>query len=298
MRKVLLICLLFPLILITTACDRNSRSATAPKPEPGSLRIVSLAPAATTIAVDLGLGQSIIGADSWSASQDGVSAGIPSFDMMRPDIEQIWALQPDIILVSAITRGGSQKDPLKDLAEDGIKVIYFEDSKTLEDIRADIRTLADILGRKTAGETLIEDMNSEIQRVSAITQTIPAESRRSAVFEISAAPYLYSFGSGVFLAELLDIAGVRNVFGSQSGWLAVNAEAILAANPDVILTNVSYIEDPVAEIIARKGWETLKAVRNGRVFYIDSDASSQPTHRVTLALGQIARAVYPEYFTK
>ena len=68
------------------------------------------------------------------------------------------------------------------------------------------------------------------------------------------------------------------------------------ADPDVILTNVNYIEDPVGEILSRPGWEEVTAVRDGNVYYIDNMASSLPDHNVVKALAEMAAAVYPEYY--
>jgi len=116
------------------------------------------------------------------------------------------------------------------------------------------------------------------------------------VFEISAAPSIYSFGSGVYLNELLEAAGAKNILAKETGWISVNAETILASDPDVILTNVNYIPDPVAEICGRPGWDGMKAVRNKRVYYIDNSTSSQPTPAVVKSLKEIVEAVYPDYF--
>ena len=77
----------------------------------------------------------------------------------------------------------------------------------------------------------------------------------------------------------------------------VEAETIVAADPDVILTNVNYIDDPVAEIRGRSGWEGMSAVQNEQVFYIDNMASSLSNQNIVKALDQMAKAVYPELFS-
>ena len=108
---------------------------------------------------------------------------------------------------------------------------------------------------------------------------------------------MYSFGSGVFLNEMIELIGAENVLAGQEGWLPVEAETIVAADPDVILTNVNYIDDPVAEILGRSGWEGMSAVQNEQVFYIDNMASSLSNQNVVKALDQMAKAVYPELFS-
>jgi iron complex transport system substrate-binding protein len=103
-------------------------------------------------------------------------------------------------------------------------------------------------------------------------------------------------GRETFLNEMLEITGALNVFADKTGWIAPSAEAILERHPEVILTNVSFIDDPRGEITSRQGFADTTAVRNGAVYLIDADSSSRPSQRLTLALRQIALAVYPEYY--
>jgi len=70
----------------------------------------------------------------------------------------------------------------------------------------------------------------------------------------------------------------------------------VAANPDVILTCISYLDDPVGEILGREGWGEVAAVKNGQVYRLDDESSNQPNHRIVIALRQMAEAVYPEVY--
>ena len=95
---------------------------------------------------------------------------------------------------------------------------------------------------------------------------------------------------------MITLIGAENVFGDQAGWLAVNEEDAVAANPDVILTNVNYIEDSVGEILSREGWDVVTAVANADVHYIENGASSLPNQHIVDALIEMAVAVYPEAY--
>lgn len=106
---------------------------------------------------------------------------------------------------------------------------------------------------------------------------------------------MYSLGSNTFIHEMLELIGAKNILAKQKNWVAVSDETVISANPDVILTSVNYIPDPVAEIMQRPGWHVISAVKNKRVFRIDNNSSSRPNHNIVKALKQIAAAVYPEY---
>ncbi len=286
-----LLCALF-LLLVPASCRRDSEN----RSNSSGMAIISLSPAVTAILDDLGMGSSLVGMDNWSPLPAGTPTGTPRFDMLNPDIESLAALEPDLLIVTTMSRQGSSQDPFEPLSAGGIRVVYTETSSTIADIRADIRLLAELTDRTETGELLIADMDTQIAAIASLSETIPAEKRRSVVFEIAAAPYIYSFGTGVYLNELLEIAGARNILDDQTGWIAVSAETIIQRSPDVILTNVNWLDDPVAEIMNRPAWKNLPAVKNGRVFLVDSNSSSQPTHRITRALFEIAHAVYPELF--
>jgi len=98
------------------------------------------------------------------------------------------------------------------------------------------------------------------------------------------------------LNELIELAGAKNIFAQQQGWIPVDAEVVIYANPDVIITSTNFLDDPIAEILERPGFDAIEAVQNGNVFPIDTATSNRPTHNITRALRYIAIAVYPEYF--
>ena len=122
---------------------------------------------------------------------------------------------------------------------------------------------------------------------------------KTLLFEISPVPYLYSFGTGVYLNEMIELIGAKNVLADQEGWLSVTEESAVAANPDVILTSDNFSnEDPVAEILGREGWQNVTAVAEGQVAYIDNAASSLPNHHIVDALVEMAKAVYPDAYAE
>ncbi len=265
---------------------------------PGEINsIVVLAPSLTEMVTALGHGSQIVGYDTNSAGLKGLDPDAPQFDMAAPDMEKLAALEPDLLLVSNMSLY-DQTDPFQPLIDLGVCVACVPNSDSIADIESDIAFVAAVLGETEAGEALIEDMQEEVDRLAAIGGTIPDEERKSVYFEISAAPYMYSFGKGVFLDEMLTLIGAENILADQEGWLSVEAEAVVAADPDVILTNVNYIDDPVGEILSRDGWDGVSAVAEGQVWSIDTNASTLPNQNVVLAMEQMARAIYPDYYTE
>lgn len=289
-----------------TASEVPSEAAPAEKPTedrsgaPISLpdeidSIAVMAPSIAETVVDLGCGDLITAIDTQTEAYalEGVPAGLPAFDMQAPDTEALAALEPDVVFVSGVSviEGENMFQPLVDM---GVCIVSIPTSSSIAAVEEDIAFLAACLGRAEEGQQIVSGMQTEIDAIAAIGETVT--DRKTVYFEISAAPYCYSFGEGVFLNEMIDLIGAENVLAGQEGWLSVEEESVVSANPDVILTNVNYIEDPVGEILARPGWEGVTAVQNGDVYTIDNKTSSLPNENIVQALKEMAKAVYPDLY--
>lgn len=255
--------------------------------------IVSMAPSNTELLIELGFGDKIVAIDTQSVDIEGLPEGIPAIDLMSPDVEQLIQLDPDLIFASAMSMAGGD-DPFAQLKDADIALVYIPSSDSIEGIYEDIDFIAKVLSVEEKGQDIVEDMKDQIAAIKEIGDEITE--KKSVYFEIAAAPEMYSFGSGVFLNEMIDIIGARNVLADEDQWIAVSEEAILAANPDVIITNVNYIEEPVEEIKARDGWENVSAIKDEQVYYVDNMSSSLPNHNIIKALNEMAKSIYPEKY--
>ncbi|MCL2202435.1 MAG: ABC transporter substrate-binding protein [Defluviitaleaceae bacterium] len=256
--------------------------------------IISIGPSNTEILVALGLSDRIIAADMFSADVVGIPDRISTeLDMMGLDAEYIVNLMPDLVLITGMTRVGGD-DPLAPVSAAGITVIYMPISVSIAAIMEDIRFIAAVMEANEAGEGIISTMQGSIDEIGQIAATI-AETR-TVYFEVSPAPWMFSFGTETFLNEMIELVGATNIFAGQVGWIPVTDEVLLEANPDVILTSTDFLDDPLGEIMERPGFNVITAVQNGDVFQIDANASNRPSHNIVIALRQIAEAVFPEYF--
>lgn len=257
--------------------------------------IVALAPSICETLVALGLADKIVGYDLQSVGIAGLPEGVPIFDTVTPDVEQLTALAPDMLLVSSLSLY-DQEAPYQPLIDAGVCVVCVPTSVSIENVRSDIRFLAAAFSVPEEGERVVNEMDAELDRISAMVAEVPEEERKSVYFEISPAPYLYSSGSDTYLHEMIELAGGKNILSDQSGWISVEGETVVAANPDVIFTNVNYTEAPVDEILGREGWAGVSAVMNKNVYQIDNMASSLPNQNIVKAVEQMAKALYPERF--
>ena len=257
-------------------------------------RIISTAPSNTEIIADLGMADKLVAIDRHSANISGIPEGIVQLDFFYPDAEVIINLKPDIIIASGHNATGSGEDPFRLLRETGIAVVYISMSKSIDAIYGDISLIADLLQVQEKGEELIRLMRSQIDEITQKTAHIA--SPKTVYFEISAAPDMMTFGKDSFINDMVSAIGARNIFENEYWLVQPGAETIILKNPDIILTNVNYIEDPIGEIKNRPGFNHINAVINNRVYQIDNDSSVRHSTRIILALQQMAQAVYPEVY--
>ena len=88
------------------------------------------------------------------------------------------------------------------------------------------------------------------------------------------------------------------LFKDENGWTSPSAESIIDKNPDVILTNVNYIDNPIEQIKTREGFENINAVKNNQIYQIDKNSSSRPSQYIIKALNEMAKAIYPDVYSK
>lgn len=259
-------------------------------------KIISTAPSNTEVLMALGLGDKLVAIDKYSTDIEGINTELPQIDFLNPDAETIIGLEPDIVIASGHNKTGSVEDPFKAISEAGIPVVYIPSSDSIDGIYKDIEFIADVVNERSKGKEIVDDMKAQVEEIKAIGDTIT--DKKSVYFEISPAPYLSSFGKSTFLNEMIEIIGAKNIFENEEGWVSPIAEAIIDANPDVIITNAGYMENPTEEIKSRDAWENINAIKNNEVYLVDQNASSRPSQNVIKALEQMAKAVYPEHYEK
>jgi len=257
-------------------------------------RIISTAPSNTEIIVDLGQAHRLVAVDVHSASIEGIPEGLPLLDFFFPDAEVIINLKPDLIIASGHNPTGSGEDPFRLLREMGIPVVYISMSKSIEGIYEDITLIAELLQAKKEGEELIAKTRAQVEEIRQRGANI--EARKTVYFEISAAPQMMTFGKDSFINDMISVIGASNIFENDNWLVMPSAERIIALNPDIIITNVNYIDNPIGEIKSRPGFNHINAVINNRVYLIDNDSSSRPSARVVLALRQMSDSIYPRIY--
>ncbi|MEI0610194.1 ABC transporter substrate-binding protein [Brachyspira pilosicoli] len=254
-------------------------------------KIISLSPGVTDILIDLNEAHNIIAADTFSKDileKNNINVS-NVFDMLNPDAEKIISLDSDIIFINNLTAFYT-KNSLLSLSNPTI--ITITNSETLKGIEDDIYFLGKVLNADDRAKEVVSNMRTKIKEIKDIGDTIT--NKKTVYFEISALPNLYSFGSNVYLDDIINIIGAKNIFSNRNEWISVSEEDVVYLNPDIIFTSVDYVNNPVAEITNRAAWRDINAVKTSKVFFVEG--TSLPTHNIVSSIILMAKYIYPEEY--
>ncbi len=254
--------------------------------------VVSLAPSNTEILFALDKGDTVVGVTDYCNYPAEALEIEKVSDSVTVNQEAVLALNPDAIIAYTV----GNEESIKAFEDAGIPVFVIESAQTIEDVYGDIEQLAAVMGAEDKGEELNSSIKEQISTVAEKVSTL--EEKQPVYFEISPLPEIFTAGSNTFQQEILAAAGVQNIFEDLEGWAKLNQEEIVARNPEVILTTVNYVEDPIGEIKARPSWNEIQAVVNDKVFVLDADVLSRPGPRIGEAVELTAKTVYPELFAQ
>ncbi|WP_042357409.1 ABC transporter substrate-binding protein [Bacillus rubiinfantis] len=253
-------------------------------------KVISLQPSNTEILFSLGVGDKIVGVTDFDNYPKEAASIERVSDSVNVNAERIIELKPDAVIAYTI----GDENALKPLEDAGIPVFVIRSATTFEDVYGDIQQISEVMGVKDKGVKLVQDIQAQVDKVKGKIKGMKQPARM--YFEISPAPDIYTTGKNTFQQEILKTAGVENVFSKQEGWVKVTEEDVINQNPEIIVTTVNTSNDLVAEIKKRKGWGTLEAIKNNKVYQLDSDVLSRPGPRIGEAVELLAKTAYPEQF--
>jgi iron complex transport system substrate-binding protein len=256
-------------------------------------RIVSLAPNVTEIVFALGAGERLVGrtrfCDYPPAAREVPLAG----SIREPDLEHLLALEPDLIIASAISPPAS----LEELRSLEFPVILL-DNPGLDGVLADITEAGKALGAEARAGVLTGEIAAARERARATVGSLVREERPLVLLSLGPLSR-YSPGAGTYAHDVILEAGGRNLAASApSLWPRLDMEAILSADPEVILVTVQPEEGLDRRALleryrAHPVWAGLKAVRSGRVHPVDADTLNRPGPRIAEALPALLGLLHP-----
>lgn len=259
------------------------------KPE----KIVSLMPSNTEIAFALGLGKEVVGVSDFDNFPEEATKK-EKIGGQEINLEKIISLQPDLVLAHASTAHNSQ-DGIKQLKDAGIQVVVVNDAQNFDQVYDSIELVGIATGEKKKADEIIQGMKDKLADIKAKAEKITE--KKKVLVEVSPAPEIYAPGNKTFMNEMLSTIHADNIVNDQEGWIKIDQEAMIKRNPDTIVTTYGYyVKNAPEQVLSRKGWESVNAIKNKQVVDVDSDRVTRSGPRIVEGVEELAKAIYPEIF--
>jgi iron complex transport system substrate-binding protein len=205
-------------------------------------------------------------------------------DSWSSNTEEILSASPDLVLASVPYR----LESLAAILKCGVPVLTLA-PHSLADVYQDIRLLGDILHAQDRATAVVEEMMA----VFASTHDAVATAERRLVYcEEWGKPLIHS---QTWVAELVSAAGGE--FLGKPGSVT-DAAAIAAEDPDVLVFAWCGAGDrvPLGRVIEKRQWQSLRAVREGRVYCVPDEFLNTPAPNLMQGLRALAGVIHPEIF--
>ncbi|MFT5139784.1 MAG: iron complex transport system substrate-binding protein [Lysobacterales bacterium] len=255
-----------PADIILPQSDGSTLSLDSP-----ASRVITLAPNLAEMMFDAGAGAKLLATVEYSNFPDA-AARLPRIgDAFRFDLEQIMALQPDLVIAWSSGNPASALARLEDL---GLKVWRTELRNPL-DIAGLLESISLATGTGDLGKQAADEVRS---RLRALSEKYAGRSPQRYFYQVTERP-LFTLNGVHIVSQGLSLCGGVNIF-AQEPVLApqITRESVIQADPDVLLApRIEGEEDPLGHW---RSWPRLKAVRTGALHYLDADKINRATPRL------------------
>jgi iron complex transport system substrate-binding protein len=266
-----------------TVRDAFDRSVTLPAPPQ---RIVPIFASNVEIVASLGLGDRIVGIESYTRYPPAVLDRPLVGGRLGFSVDAVVALQPDLVIVTPSRQAANQLiDPMERI---GVPILVLL-QRSVPEILDNIRLIGRVAGVPERGEEVVARFAARLDAVRRKVEGRPPPRAIMITGRLGNGLMLVARES-TYTGDALRLAGAR--FALPARTLAqVSPEAILNADPDVLLWAGS--ERDLAELIARPGWAELRAVKTGRARAVSRVGLLIPGPRTIDGIENLAAIFHP-----
>ena len=269
-----------------TVTDMGGREITLKEP---ASRVVALTAADCEILYAIGAGETLVGRGEYCDYPAEVF-DVPSVQSgYETNIEQIIALEPQVVLMGTMAQSVEQVEALE---KAGIAVVV-SDAQDIEGVYTAIRMIGKLMGYDDNAEALVAGMQDTFAELKEASK---GDGSESVYFEVSPLQWgLWTAGTGTFMDEITQMLGLKNAFSDVEGWGEISEEQVIERAPDYIVTITMYFGEgptPVEEIMSRAGWEKIPAVANGRILNLQNNELSRPGPRLADGAKMLCEFIY------
>src|SRR5690625_1518286 len=255
-------------------------------------RIVSIGSAVTETIYALGSDQGVVAVDESSLYPEAAAA-LPKVPFTRNlSAEGVLSMRPSIILASS---DAGPESVIRQIEATGVPLVRLTADESVEGALERVKELGRILHRENEASAIVTRMQQELNLARSIMEGLT--NKPTVLFIYARGPNTLMVAGRETSAEtMIDLAGGRNAFDSFTGYKPLTAEAVVAANPDVILMMDTGMESVGGEagILRMPGVAVTNAAKNSRIFSMDGNYLLGFGPRMGEAVLDLIRYLHPQ----
>jgi iron complex transport system substrate-binding protein len=230
-------------------------------------RIISLGPSITKGLYLLGVQDKLIANTAYCISPPEARKKEKIGTAVEVNVEKVFRIEPDLVLATSLTNPKA-KEKLKNL---GIKVVTFPAPRDFSQMCEQFLELGKLVGKEEEAEKIVKGARYKATSIKKKVKDLP---KPKVLVQVGARPLFVATGQ-YFVNDYIEFAGGINIAkGAKEG--IYSREQVLKANPDVIIiTTMGIVAEEEKEVWQK--YKTLSAVKNSRIYIIDTDRLTSPT---------------------
>lgn len=254
-------------------------------------RIVSIGGAITEILYALGSSDKIIAVDQTSLFPPQATEK-PNVGYMRAlSAEGVLGVNPSVIVAQ---EGSGPKETIAILAAAKVPMVIVPDRFTGEGVIDKIKIIAQVVGQPQRAACLIGRVEKNLDALSATRSAIKQPLRVMFILSLREGRAMVS-GRDTAADGIIKLAGGVNAIQDYAGYKQINDEAIVAANPDVVLVMTRSSQSITAdETFAQPAFSLTNAAKRRAFVAMDGLYLLGFGPRTADAARDLARTMYPD----
>lgn len=268
------------------SCNVDSQTSTG---FTDTAKIVSLNGSVSEVLVELGLENNIVGVDVASTYPASLAEKPRVGHSRQIAAEGVLALAPDIVIA---TTNDLNPEVAEQIRNAGVRIYLFDHDYSVEGTKRLIQSLADSLDRKQEAEATLMRLEKDLQQAKPAKQ----DAAKPKVL------FIYARGTGTMMVagkdtqvdQMISLAGGENAITDFSDFKPLTAEALVAANPDVILmfdTGLSSLGG-VDQLLEVQGVKQTKAGKNRKIVEMDGQLLTGFSPRLGKAIQELSSKIH------
>ena len=245
-------------------------------------RIVVLDPATVEMIYMLGAEDKIVGVANLERSKVWPEEKVAKLEsvgtFMKPSLEKIIALKPDLVIMSALT-GEELNNGLKSNNIESKRI----QANSIEEIFTNFLEVAKMLGKENEANKIIAEKKAKLEEIKKI-----ATGNKKGLFVMSVSPFMV-FGNDNLPNDIMKLLNIKNIAENQKGRNPiVTTEFIMKENPDIIIT---LLPNPAQIVATNPQLKNVNAIKNNKFIVVNSSQILRGSPRTIDQIEEIAKSV-------